>query len=1007
MESRRQPYDRKKGDPISLKTNLPNVPISEKLKGWKSQSVSEILNQPYKDKKKFSLNFFKGALKKGIMNNTIISSDINKTFVDLDIFNSMEILTEPSFKSNVNKRGNKTTVEPQYNSSNKNNLFKILIKENYTKYIKLLKRIYPSFKFNHYKKKNKLMLEYYKKYGEEGDINNRNLKIKDLEEEEKNSSFDNENIIYKQSNLLEILGVQDNISVDSDKFKIKDNFLTRNETTEIKMIQKDLSFKTGVIDKELDHILVTYAPKLYKYIDHHKDLYKIVKEISSILRKNQEKKIQSKKKNYIRNSAGLIAKQFKKVQMYKTLVVLKEINKINISMNNLKNISLSQNENKIKLINDAISVVKENIKNFNANYNNDKKYKFINEIEQIIKQYEDKGEENLIDQFNMSIKKIINNCLLYFNNENNINENNEEIQTRWDLSKENDKKNKIFFIEDDFVLIDDQENIYIKYLLIYNNISSNNSNNNIFKLLIAILDMFEIIIKDNFDINDIVSVFQDVFIKLINKNKEIIQNSSKNKLLILKILSQCFSIILSNYFYIIQLIQNNFGFRTKIFGEVTELIKSEMDKNISELILDYFDDMLNNNNWKYFLYEVNNIPINCGVYLKYRHLNLFNVAIEKYRKFTENFNNECLNEINETINENSLNLDQITNIDIKYQKMFYILYSGEDITKLKINDVDINQIDLKEIIKNINNKKFIVIYNQKLTEENDINHKVSQISLEMINYIYDYFLVFTSINENFPNGNLDDDEDKEIRKNLIHFMYNTIKEKLIMSRNLIINNKSGIVNGKSITDKETCIYYSDIIIIQYILGRFLLIYPEQEIITLLNDLGIKCIDIIVQLITDTINKTFEEFNSLDYKKYPVINGGKGYNKYVNNFTILKRVYDNMNNCFNVSEINKMFGEGFENILNKMKNSINEKGIIDNDEELKQIRNEFNYIKKVFKLFPLVDCVKFKEIIEEIIIKVNPNKLPVSKKKKNEGEGNNLNHNAGNEGNDNKKEEKVG
>ena len=1002
MESRKQTHDRKKLDHISLKTNLPNYPISEKLKSWKSQSVSEILNQPIKEKKKFSLNFLKGALKKGFKGNTIIPSDINKTFVDLDVFNTMEVLTESSFRTEINTRVNRTTIDQQYNNPNKNNLFKTVVKENYSDYIKLLKRIYPSFKFNHYKKKNKQRLEYYKKYGEEGDINNRNLKIKDLKEE-KNNSFDDENIIYKPSNLLDILGVQDNISVDSDKFKIKENFLTRNEITEIKMIQKDLSFKTGVIDKELDHILMTYAPRLYKYIDNHKNLNRTVKEMSSILRKNKEKRIQSKKK-YIRNSAGLITKGFKKVQMNKTLIILKEINKIIISMNYLKNISFTQNENKIKLMNDAINVVKEKIKIFNANYNNDKKYKFIIGIEQVLKLYEFKGQENLIDQFNISIKKIINKCLVYFNNENNINENNEEIQTHWDLSKENDEKNKIFFIEDDFILIDNQENLYINYLLIYNNISSNN---NIFKLLTSILDMFEIIIKDNLDISDIVSAFQDVFIKLVNKNKEIIQNSSKNKLLVLNIMSHCFSIILSNYFYIILLIQNNFGFRTKIFGEVTELIKSEMDKNISELILDYFDNILNNNNWKYFLKEVKNIPIDCGVYLNYRHLNLFDITIEKYRKFTENFNKECLNEINKIINEKSLNWDQITNIDIKYQKMFYILYSNEEITKLKIDDVDINQIDFDEIIKNISNKKFIVIYNPNLIEENDINHKISKLSLEIINYVYNYLLVFTSINENLQNENLDDAEDKEIRKNLVQFMYNTIKEKLTMSKNLIINNMSGIVNNKPITDKETCIYYSDIFIIKYVLNRFLLLYPEQELSSLLNELETKCIDITVQLISDTINKTFEEFNLLDYKNYPVVNGGKGYNKYVNNFTILKRIYDNMNNCYSVSEINKMFGEGFENILNKMKESINEKGIIDNDEELKQIRNEFNYIKKVFKLFPLVDCAKFKEITDEMIIKVNPDKLPVNKKKKNEVEGNNLINNVVREGKNKKTEETKG
>ena len=89
----------------------------------------------------------------------------------------------------------------------------------------------------------------------------------------------------------------------------------------------------------------------------------------------------------------------------------------------------------------------------------------------------------------------------------------------------------------------------------------------------------------------------------------------------------------------------------------------------------------------------------------------------------------------------------------------------------------------------------------------------------------------------------------------------------------------------------------------------------------------------------------------------------------------------MSNCFNKNQINKIFREAFTNLFNRISQSIESKGIIEADEQLKQIRNEFNYIKKVFKLFPMVDTNKFKDIIDELSIKVNPNKLPPSKKKK--------------------------
>jgi len=980
MESRKKQFERKRGEMIPLKTDLPNIPINNKLLNWKSQSVNEILNQPIKDKKKFSLNFFNKGVRKGFLNNTTMAIDINKPLVNLDIFNSLEVLTEPTFKV----AHNRTMAQ----DINKNNTFKILLKENYSQYITSLKNKYPPFKFNHYRKNvNNDNLEYFKKYGEEGDINNRHFN-NSINAEQMTFRYNNQikdNKEYKKSNLLEILGAQENIQCDPKLFKIKDDFLSRNDCTEIKMIQKDLQFKTGVIDKELDFILMTCPQKLYNYIENNKELTKKLKEyqIMLIQRRLQKKRVIA---NYINNSTKIIMKGHKKKQNLKYLKILYEINTIYKSMQYLKNITFSESENKIKQVNDAINEVKDNLKKFNNKYNKDKKYNFITEIEKIIQQYENQGEENLNDQFNFNIKKLLNNCLIYFdkNNENKIIENNDEVKQltkKWDLSKENDAKNKITFLENDFNLVEKEDNISLNFLLIYNNL--NNTDNHILKLLISILDMFEIIIKDNLDVNVIVSVFQDVFIKLVNKNFEIIQNITTNKLLILKIAANCFSILLSNYFYIIMLIQNNFGFRIKIFGDVTDLLKKEMDNNISNLVNDYYNDILLVNHWKYFIYETKQIKNNIEIYLNCRKLNLFKLTIDKYKEFANNFNNSHKEELNEKIKNSSLNWDIKKDIDPKYQKMFDILYSNKELTQLKFDEIDIT----KNKDNNVINQEFININNERITEKNDINKKVSIFSIEIINYIYDYLLAFVDITENinFNNvivgDNLDNEIDKGIRNDLILFMYKEIKEKLEVTKNIMIKNKTGLINNKQITEKETCLYYSDLILIQNVLNQFLLYYPEQQLVSELNELGTTCIDLIVQLITDTIGKTYEDFNSLNFKNYPIVNGCKGYNNYVNYLTILKRIYDNMSNCFNKNQINKIFREAFTNLFNRISQSIESKGTIEADEQLKQIRNEFNYIKKVFKLFPMVDTNKFKDIIDELIIKVNPNKLPPSKKKK--------------------------
>ena len=53
-------------------------------------------------------------------------------------------------------------------------------------------------------------------------------------------------------------------------------------------------------------------------------------------------------------------------------------------------------------------------------------------------------------------------------------------------------------------------------------------------------------------------------------------------------------------------------------------------------------------------------------------------------------------------------------------------------------------------------------------------------------------------------------------------------------------------------------------------------------------------------------------------------------------------------CFSKNQLSDIIKEDLKNLFNKISQNCESKGIIENDEQLKQIRNEFNYIKKVFK-----------------------------------------------------------
>ena len=966
--------ERKRGEPINLKTDLNDVKINPRLYKLKRLSVSELINQPAITKKKFSITSFAGAMRKGILNTSSIirGYDLNRTEADLTPFNTMEILSETSFTSSPleSARSNYSTKSNRLSNLNKmtkqksTNTFKMLVKEDYSGYIQILKRIYPSFKFNHYNRISNEYYEYYKKYGEEGDINNRNYMKNNKNKKEGE---------YKKSNLLEILGVQENISDEPSKFKIKTDYLSRTEPYELKMIKEDLSFKTGVIDKELNHILESEANILYNYIENNIDLKNQINDFS-VEMKNKMDFQKSLKKKYINNSAQLILKGNKKEQIIKLLKPLKILNELGICMKKLKFISLSENENKISQISESTNIAREKIKllknyNYKAQKNN-----LLYEIENKISNYENQGEIKLNDQLSQNFERLMNLTLVYNKNDDVYNmaaiSSENTNKKNYILAKEEDDTNTFKYNEDDFELINNDENIYIKYLLIYNN---NKNNNRIYKLLISILDMFDIIIRDNLDISSIVDIFKNLFKKIITYNFEKIERTSENKLITTKIISNCYSIILSNFSYTIQLIQINFGLNGKrIFNEVFEMMKNEMDEFVKALILAYLHEKVLDieNSWVSFLKELNDIKLISNVYFQNSKINWNEMIMDIYQDYFTSYHEIKTKEFTEEFKQ--YNWEQVTNINEQYQLMFDILNTNQNINKLNIEPDKIILLSKDKDNNNIGEKKeFLIIKNE--SNENDKNHKISKISLDYIRFAYEYLVIYTYSPDNLKDIIMD-----KIMK--------LTKDILESSSNIIINS-TGKINDKQITEKETALYYSDLIIIQKCIKNFIdaknfgkMILNIKEVVDSLNSLKNTCFDVITELTQDVSTSFLNDFNTLNFNNYKTFETAKEYNSYIKKLTTIKKLYDNIGNSFLIQDINKIFSQLFDNMFNQFKQIVLNKGIIEKDDQLKQFRNELNYIKKVFKFFSIVDCGKYKEIIDDLIIKANPNKLPKKKKK---------------------------
>ena len=187
-------------------------------------------------------------------------------------------------------------------------------------------------------------------------------------------------------------------------------------------------------------------------------------------------------------------------------------------------------------------------------------------------------------------------------------------------------------------------------------------------LLLSILDMFDIIIKDGMDVNLIIDKFKEVLRKIIVNNFDLIEKESNNKLVIIYIISNCYTILLSNYFYIIELLQINFGLSIKLFDEVTQIIKEEMDKYISIVILAYLHEVMFSQDWLKFIEAINNAHKICLIYLNngYTNLNWETMTNDVYEEYINYFDTKETKNLKDKISK--LNWTEIDKIELNINK---------------------------------------------------------------------------------------------------------------------------------------------------------------------------------------------------------------------------------------------------------------------------------------------------------------------------------------------------
>jgi hypothetical protein len=404
-------------------------------------------------------------------------------------------------------------------------------------------------------------------------------------------------------------------------------------------------------------------------------------------------------------------------------------------------------------------------------------------------------------------------------------------------------------------------------------------------------------------------------------------------------------------------LQKNLGLSVKLFDEMTQVIKEEMDKYISIVILAYLHEVMYSQDYLKFIEAVNNAHKYCFIYLNngYTNLNWETMTNDVYQEYINYFDTNETKNLKEKVKK--VNWVEIDNIELKYQQIFEVLYTSRNIESLTPDQIDITKI-YKTDERNKTNS-FILITsdsndeneneNENENNENEIKteHKISELSLLYINYTYQILKIFVTTTN-------DDRKDEIVDK-----LFKTTRDILMDTNNLLTNNQNS--NNQN---KKIALYYSDLIVMEDSLCAILDLYENEDLQKLFSDIRQSCVDNIIHSITVLNNLILNNFNSLDFDNYPILKDD--YNNYVKDFMKIKDIYNEIISCIDKNDIDKIFNTSFDFLFEELNKSISKKGNIKNEGGVAQFKKEFTHINDIFKSFSLLNVEKYLKIVDKIL-----------------------------------------
>ena len=711
--------------------------------------------------------------------------------------------------------------------------------------------------------------------------------------------------------------------VDMNDFKIRENLLNSKLDDISKYITKLIEQK-GLLELEAEKSNINYD--LIKYF--FRNNYPLM--ISQV--DNMQFKV-----SYLVNKKNNIKTKFIDATQRMILAKIKRQNlfKLNKVYKAMKNAHLDKIET-IKNILD-IKQMKQKIKDI-PNYG-------IN----IIKKINDELNKKEIDISSESENKItnlikneINN---YFDIETYMNEEEEE---------EDEIEEDSFKYKYNYKYYNIDEKLYKKILKYKNNIKeSSNTKDYIILIINKIDDKFvkekiytyleQIENKEDYIIkiyNILLSSIEQVILTTLGK---ILPLKNMNEILYLFYIgkmSQCLYDLINNIFEEKE--------KEKLKNDINNKLFDIIDKNLSFII----DDLSSyNQNIDKFIIKngiIKDVYTNLPIFIENKN---FYQKVNDYEiNFISYFGKLRCQKIKDGLNFDNFNI--LENISYEYQKLINVIFSfnensfNQDDDK-KFDNLKNNIIlDIEITLKKIEPREINLIEIPKISEGKDIKTKCKLIttSLDIINdaiYTIKMLLFFSK---------------KNYSKILSNF-HAILSAFINLSNDIILETKGQI---KNVTQNELASSYSSVYLIHEIASQFILFINsskdiDENIKNKYNQLKKDSSDYMTKnlkklnnMIKEGIkNVSLNEFKKIiTMDKYPIIqNKQLPMNQFAENLVkLVKNVYKSLKNCYEDKTISKIILDNL-NIFNNELEKLMENKMELNEEERKQFKKDFTFIKR--------------------------------------------------------------